>query len=218
MARSGHCQHNGPRDQSVPRMQARWGAAADDGAVAVLVSLVLLFVVFPLLGLGYATYVRGATAGELSRAADSGSLAGAASIPLGDLTFATTAAGGGAGVPLPAGAPDPLALACAQARSAARTDDGFAHDFTVPKPGRAHLSSSFTCDARYLADLDFLDRFGGCARSLSSALTTDPALAPLLAGMKHLLPSLLHPGVEVELSWNMRGPLDSLNPADSGKA
>jgi hypothetical protein len=188
----------------------------DGGAVAILVSLVLLFAVFPLLALGYTTYVRGATGAELSRSADSGSLAGAASIPLGDLSFAVASANAATGVPLPAGAPDPLALACEQASAAAAADDGFARTFTVPAPSASQLSSSFDCTARYLSDLDFLDRFGRCANNLLAGLPVDAALSPLLTGLKHLLPALLRPGVAVELDWDVRGPLDALNPADSG--
>src|SRR3954447_6963208 len=94
----------------------------DDGAVAVLYAIVLMLVLVPSLALGTTTLVRSTTTGELQRAADAGSLAGAASIPFADVNFARTFAAATAGGPTGATlramgldypGHDPLTVACA---------------------------------------------------------------------------------------------------------
>lgn len=64
--------------------------AGDDGAVAVLVALVVVGVLLPVSALGLNTYVRNTTLAELQRSADSAALAGAASIPLSDPQYVRT--------------------------------------------------------------------------------------------------------------------------------
>src|SRR3569623_3694779 len=71
---------NPVRGRSAPRR--------DDGAIAVIVAIVLAFALMPAIALGTGTYVRSTTSAELNRASDTGALAGAAEVPLGNLTFA----------------------------------------------------------------------------------------------------------------------------------
>ncbi|MGH9155939.1 MAG: hypothetical protein ACRD1K_08945 [Acidimicrobiales bacterium] len=186
------------------------------GAIAILVSLVLLAVCFPLAGLGYSAYVRSATSAELQRAADSGALAGAAAIPLGDLNFVTNYVNNltGLAIPLPPGAPDPLGIACTVARKAALEDDGFARNYASPVPDGTVTP---VCTARYAPDIGIVGALTSCLNQLLTPTFLGQLLYPtVIQTLQRTLPGLLSPGIEVTLNWNVRGPLDALNPADNG--
>ncbi|MEO7443619.1 MAG: hypothetical protein ABIW46_08820 [Acidimicrobiales bacterium] len=209
--------------------------------MAIFVSLVLVGAAFPLAGLGYSTYVRGATAAELQRAADSGALAGATAIPLADLT-ALNAYRAAVGVKirrLPSSPPDdPRVIACNQSVRAAQVDDGFSQHYATPTPNG---TTSPDCTAEYTPDLGVLGGITSCVNGIVNfvPLTGLPlVLGPLgllvprlvgglltvlqtntlLANLENLLPALLRPGIKTILTFDVRGPLDALNPADDGTA
>jgi hypothetical protein len=183
------------------------GTARDEGAVAVLYAIVLVFALVPALVVGTTALVRSTTTGELQRAADAGSLAGAAAIPFGDVNFArefVAATAGGAstgqtlrdlGLDYPGD--DPLSVAC--------------DDVALPNATDAHnVSHSYadapTCEARYLSDIDTITAVRQCADALSAPVGGLPALPDL----SPLLPVLIRPGVQVTMSWHVNGPLDSI--------
>ncbi len=169
------------------------GCDRERGAVAVLLSIVLIAVLLPLAAAGLSTYVRAGTAAELQRSADSAALAGARSIPIGNLSVLPPAIG-----PVP---PEPLTVACQQAVSAAAADDAFGEDY----------AGSLACDARYLYDPDFLGRFQTCTTALTGSAIG--ALGALFNTFHGLLPALHHPGVEVTVSRTVGpGPMDALIP------
>ena len=189
----------------------RW--RRDDGAVAVVWAIVLSLLVAPLTGLALTTYVRTGVSAELQRAADAGALAGAASIPLGDLNYLaaylaatnlgpTTAVGTTLATYLPPGAANPLTVACAHAVQSLAVDNGFSGKWAAPH-------GAPTCSARYLPDSSLGATLGGCLTNLLSPV------APLLGGLTvpdvtRLLPALAHPGVEVTVTYKARGPMDEL--------
>ncbi len=194
---------------------------SDDGAIAVLWAIVLAVLAAPLAGLVLASYVRTATVAELQRAADQGALAGAAVVPLGDLNFAkayldATSGGAtsGAGTPLagylPPGPANPLAVACAQARIALAADDGFGARYArphAPASGDGTDPDGPVCTARYLPD----SSLGAALQSCTNALAAGSGVPlPGLPNLSRTIPALVHPGVEVSLTWPVRGPLDGL--------
>ena len=186
----------------------------DRGAVAVLVAIVLAFVLIPLTALASGTYVRATARSELQRSADSGSLAAAAQIPLGDVNFLLNyldATSGGEtsqtlndlGITTYQGE-DPLGVACDVANENATGAS------TV---GNAYATDQPTCKARYLGDPDVLVALRSCATAVTGytgsplGLGTLDELVPSLAG---LLPALLRPGVKVTMSRPVKGPLDNV--------
>ena len=193
-------------------------ARRDDGAVAVLYAFVLAVVLVPLLGVTTTTLVRSTTTGELQRAADAGSLAGAASIPFGDVNFAhqfiAATAGGSTsqtlrnlGLDYPGD--DPLKVACDDVAVPNATDKS--------NVAQAYKAGTPKCEARYLSDKDTLTAVRQCAESLvtSTGLPAPPSLpgvpaVPGLPNLSPLLPVLLHPGVQVTMSWPIAGPMDRL--------
>jgi len=204
----------------------------EQGAIAIFVSLVLLAVAFPLAGLGYSAYVRGATAAELQRSADAGALAGASAIPLADISFVNSyLANVGIQVPLlPTSSPtDPRVIACKVAVRAALADDGFSRSYATPVPNGM---TSPACVAEYTPDLsalggitscvngivNFIPLVGGLLGGLIGGLLNILQTNTLLANLKHLLPALLKPGIKTTLTFKVRGPLDALNPSDDGTA
>lgn len=213
-------------------MRRWWSKRSETGAIAVLVSVVLVGAALPLAGLGYSAHVRGATAAELQRAADSGALAGAAAIPLGDLSFVTTYLNNLVGVPLlppiPGAPLNPLTVACQRARAAALEDDGFSKTWATPAPNG---TTSPTCTAEYTPDQGALGGITSCVAGIVNYTPLSGLLATLLnliqglvngllgaGNIGRLLPGLLEPGIKVTLTWNQRGPLDALNPGDDGTA
>ncbi len=159
-----------------------------------LLALTLGLVLFPLAALGVSTYARSGTVGELQRSADSGALAGAARIPLGDLDSVTS------GV-FP-GAPDAIAIACEQARAALDADDALGEEHTLEE----------TCTARWLADPAFLARFATCM----SNLTLLPA--ELYDPLIKLLPALARSGVELDLERTFDGRANLIDELIAGGA
>ena len=182
------------------------GSARDEGAVAVLYAIVLVFVLLPSLVVGTTALVRSTTTGELQRAADAGALAGAASIPFGDVNFArnfvATTAGGPTGqtlqdMGLTYPGDDPRTVACDDVAVPNATDShNLPDDYKTPP----------TCDARYLSDIDTITAVRQCADALAAPAGGLPALPDL----SPLLPVLIRPGVQVTMSWQVHGPLDSI--------
>ena len=180
----------------------------DDGAVAVVYGILLVFLFVPLIALGTTTYVRSTTAAELQRAADSGSLAGAATIPFGNAHFALdyiNATSDGAttdtlnllGFDYPY--PDPLQIACDQAIRSATDKHNVGSFYAVKKYGAP------TCDRAYVSS-DLV----GAAMACASALGVQPPPLPGQPDLSLLLPALLTPGVKVTLSWKVVGPIDQV--------
>lgn len=200
----------------------------DDGAVAVLVAIVLAFALMPAIALATGTYVRATTRTELQRASDSGALAGAAQVPLGNLTFAdnyldqitgtgvsTTLANLGIADP---SVPDPLKAACTTALTDANDSDNLGHAY----------AGTPACSAKYLAQTGPLNDLQACLNSATQGTLTglggglgglglgglDPT--KLLAQLSPLLPALINPGVAVTLTWHVQSPLDQVLDDSSG--
>src|SRR4051812_46728483 len=198
-------------------MLSRGRGRGDDGAVAVVVALVLAFVMMPLTALGTGAYVRSTSVSELQRSADSGSLAAAASVPLGDINFAVNfldAATDGATTQtlqqlgLHYDHVDPLDIACQVAHDNA----------TAPTAVSAAYADDPTCSASYLSDLDTLASLQSCASGLLSS-GGGPVIGPLgdlVPGLAPLLPALLYPGVKVTMTWHVNGPLDKVFSVGDG--
>jgi Flp pilus assembly protein TadG len=171
----------------------------DRGAIAVLAAILIVGLLIPLSALAMTTHVREGAAAELQRAAEAGALAGAASIPLGNVTFLNSYL---SGLPLNGffipGTPDPLTVACDQARKAIQADGDMNDAFS---PNGTTLPANF-CTAEYLPDATFLSKLGSCL-GLSSLL-------PIVNTTKNVLPALLHGGVKVTLKRSVKGPMDGL--------
>jgi hypothetical protein len=194
----------------------------DHGAVAVLTAIVLAFAMLPALALGTGSYVRSSTATELQRSGDSGALAGAAQIPLGDTTFVTDylnqVTGNGLSTTLNAlglndpDAPDPLVQACSVANNDASNTNNLGHAY----------ASGTTCNAKYLPNDSVISQLTSCVAGLSPANLTGGliglvnsllgtlGLGGLDATLGSLLPALLDPGVEVDMKWHVNAPFDSI--------
>ncbi|HWB66261.1 MAG TPA: hypothetical protein VG708_05490, partial [Mycobacteriales bacterium] len=201
-------------------------ADGERGAVAVIVAIVLAAVLLPAIALGTGAYARSTTGAELNRASDTGALAGAAEIPLGNLTFVDnyldqiTGTGVGAtlqqlGLDDPA-LPDPLGDACAAAIRDATNSDNLAHAY----------ASTPTCDAKYLADDGPLGQVQNCVNNLTGSALNNllnllggllgglglGGLSPtqLVSSLSAALPALLEPGVKVTMTWNVKAPFDQV--------
>jgi hypothetical protein len=216
----------------------------DDGAVAVIVALLLAFALIPALALGTGTYVRSSTSTELQRAADSGALAGAAEIPLGDINFAenylATITGTGVvttlqslGVQNAGQLPDPLVDACKVALADATNTQNLAssyatfdHNSLPPDPAVTTTSDpNAWCKAKYLTDAGVLGSAQNCINSIGglnnlgllSLLNLGlGALSPtkLLSALDGTLPALLEPGIQVTTSWKVKAPFDNVFNSD----
>lgn len=143
----------------------------EEGATAVLLSILLIGVLLPLAAAGLSSYVRTGTIDEVQRSADAGALAGARVMPLGDPEFVRSylnamASGGGSPVIPSFGGPDPLTEACAQARIALLEDDTLGGDYAD--------NGSATCEASYTADSGVLGDLGACVQSLADPVTVVP--------------------------------------------
>jgi hypothetical protein len=195
----------------------------------VIVALVLAFAMIPALALGTGTYVRSSTATELQRAADSGALAGAAEIPLGNLDFAekyiSTITGPGVsttlqnlGIQNDPSLQDPLTDACATAMQDAKNVNNLGHAY----------AGSPTCSAKYLPDDGVLGAAQNCLNSIAglnnitglvglllSALGLG-ALSPtnLFTALEGTLPALLDPAIQVTTTWHVKAPFDSVFGSD----
>ena len=205
----------------------------DDGAVAVIVALVLAFAMIPALALGTGSYVRSVTSTEQQRSADSGALAGASEIPLGDINFAekyisSIPAGGtlsttlqNLGIQNASQLPDPLQDAC----------DVALKDAQQPKNLAVAYSSYNTtswCKAEYMANAGVLGSAQSCLNSIAGlnnltsglgsllSLLGLGALNPtkLLAALSGTLPALLLPGIKVTTNWHVKAPFDSVFGSD----
>lgn len=187
----------------------RTRAAGDDrGAVAVLACIVVVMLLLPAVALAVTAHVREGAAAELQRAAEAGALAGAASIPLGDLSMVNAYAAG-LGLSFPP-ASDPLVIACDQARRAMAADGSMNDAFS---PNGTALPANF-CRAEYSKDPTFLSRLGTCL-NLQGLIGSIPLLGALLSDAlfsqsNTIVPGLLHAGVKVTLTRTVRGPLDTL--------
>ncbi|MCU1693561.1 MAG: hypothetical protein JWM64_2652 [Frankiales bacterium] len=202
----------------------------DDGVVAVLTALLVCFVLLPVAALGLTAYTRSGVAEEMQRAADSGALAGAASLALLDVD---TLLGNGLVnelLPLPETALPVLGStgrACTSALAARGT--------TSTSPLAQAFASPPTCAAVYTPD----PVFSSCTAGLATAVTTltgpvtdrltsllGGLLAPLIGtqitsaidvtnAVDRLVPALAHNGVRVTLGYSVNGPLDALLPGAS---
>ncbi|MGH2719977.1 MAG: hypothetical protein ACRDJO_00050 [Actinomycetota bacterium] len=187
----------------------------EHGAIAILAAIVVLFVALPLAAIGMTTYVREGSLAELQRAADAGALAGAASIPLGDLTFVKAYVDN----PLGLGsyftpAANPLNVACEQAKRALAEDGLFGDEFSAAGPvtlpacsGGSSSVGTFSISTSYLPDVAFADKLIDCLGLQNLPL---PLLTNLLSGARNVLPALLHAGVQVTVTRSVRGPLDGV--------
>ncbi|HVF54126.1 MAG TPA: hypothetical protein VNC78_11070 [Actinomycetota bacterium] len=173
------------------------GRESEQGAIAILLSVVVLFVLLPLSAAGLSAYVRSGTAAELQRSADTGALAGARIIPLGNTSALPPLTG-----PLPSA---PLDVACTRALAALDSDDAI---------GDGYASGTVSCEASWIYDPSFVSNLGSCMTSLTGLTLLNPSIE--LA--RDLLPALHHPGVQVELSRTSEGPLDTLVPGSAPSA
>ena len=189
----------------------RYRVTDERGAIAVLAALVIVTMLLPLAALAVTAHVREGASAELQRAAEAGALAGAAAIPLGDLSMLNAYV---AGTPLNGffgpGVPDPLTIACNQARAAIASDGSMNDAFS---PAGTTLPPNF-CTAVYLPDATILSRLGSCLTSLPLggllAFLIAPVFNLLFSSTKTILPGLLNGGVKVTLTRTVRGPFDSL--------
>jgi hypothetical protein len=205
----------------------------DEGAVAVIVALVLAFAMIPALALGTGSYVRSTTATEQQRAADSGALAGASEIPLGDINFAekyiaSIPAGGtisttleDLGIQNASGLPDPLQDACTVALKDAQQANNLAVAYSS-------YDTSTWCKAEYMADAGVLGSAQTCLNSIAGLNNLTGlaglilrtlglgALDPtkLLTALQGTLPALLEPGIKVTTSWHVKAPFDQVFGSD----
>src|SRR5205823_3534205 len=186
-------------------LACRHRAVTDErGAIAVLAAVVVVTLLLPLAALAVTAHVREGAAAELQRAAEAGALAGASSIPLGDLSM-VNAYVAGLGLSFPPTS-DPLVIACDQARKAIAADGRMNDAFS---PNGTTLPPNF-CKAEYLQDATFLSRLGTCLQSSPLggllALLIKPVFDLLFGQTKTILPGLLHGGVKVTLTRTVRGP------------
>lgn len=180
-------------------------ARRDDGAVAVLYAIVLAGIILPVFAVGSTALVRSTTNGELQRAADAGALAGASAIPFGDVNFAdnylAATIGGGTDrrlrdLGLSYTAEDPLDVACAVAMANASDATGAT---------ASRIATTATCNPTYISSPDVVTQLEDCAQGL-----TGPLSLPNLPDLSPLLPALLYPGVQVDMTWHVTGPFDNL--------
>jgi hypothetical protein len=178
----------------------------DDGAVALVTALVVMFVLLPVAAMGLTAYTRSGVRGEMQRAGDTGALAGAASLGLLDLAGLSVADPLSALVALPA-ASNPYARACAATATAITGDGRLSTAFSnIPScssgPGRTTLGS---CVTGLTGDVD------GLTHRLLGATTVG-------SGLLSLLPALVYNRVQTGLTFTARGPLDDLMGAGSDPA
>ncbi len=142
---------------------------AEEGATAVLLTILLLGALLPLAAIGLSSYVRTGTSDELQRSADAGALAGARLIPLGNPEFvrAYLAAAASPGSLIPTfGGVDPLAEACARARTALIEDSTLGEDYADP--------TAAICEASYTGDSGVLGDLASCLEQLALPVGTIP--------------------------------------------
>ena len=196
-------------------MSIRKAMHEDNGAVAVLYSIVLAFLVVPMLVVGTTTYVRSTTTGELQRASDSGALAGAAMIPFGNTNFVLNyinATSGGAttetlnqlGLNYPS--QDPLVAACDQAQRSATDPSNVGATYAVK-------NGPVNCESDYLSDPTIV----GAAKACAAGLGVQVPPLPGQPDFSSLLPALFHPGVRTTMSWQVIGPLDQMLGGNNSK-
>jgi hypothetical protein len=210
------------QEEEIP-VRRRSAPRRDDGAIAVIVAIVLAFALMPAIALGTGTYVRSTTSAELNRASDTGALAGAAEIPLGNLTFAGDYLNQITGSQLPGttlqqlgisdpAIPDPLQDACKAALRDAQNSSNLGHAYA----GTPTCSASYIPQGGALTDLQscingetqgLLGNLGGLLGGLGLG-GLDPA--KVVADLSPLLPALLTPGVKLTMSWKVKGPLDQI--------
>lgn len=189
----------------------------------------------PALALGTGSYVRSTTATELQSASDSGSLAGASEIPLGNTTFVTDYVNmvtkNGLNTLLSnlglndLGAPNPLTDACAVALNAANDPKNLGHAYATFTG-----SSDLGCTAKYIQNDSAISQLTSCVANLApanlgvsglvlglvDALLGNLGLGGLDNTLESLLPALLDPGVQVNMKWHVNAPFDSLAGSPGG--
>lgn len=180
----------------------------EEGATAVLLSILLIGVLVPLAAAGLSAYVRTGTIDEVQRSADTGALAGARVIPLGNPEFVrnylNAMASGGSPIIPSFGGPDPLAEACARARIALLEDSSLGGDYTD--------IGAAACDAAYTADSGVLGDLGQCLQTLADPVTVVPEVT-----VEVELPGLPDPGpTPGETPAPLPTPLPSPTPTSGG--
>ena len=196
----------------------------EDGAIAIIVSLVFLFILLPASALGLTSYTRSGVLAEKARAADSGALAGAAALTLVNLAVLPPVAN--LQVP-PNSATLALSRACIATTKAATVDDTLSSAFAVGPSG-----STAPCTATYTPETSVRPvRRRDLQRATAdperhAAGHRRPGHPPLIpattigggttgAGsiygiVRNLIPGLLHNGVSVTVNYRVSGPLDAL--------
>jgi hypothetical protein len=187
----------------------------------------------PAVALGTGSYVRSVTNTEQQRAADSGALAGASQIPLGDINFAEKyisliPAGGtisttlqNLGIQNASQLKDPLQAACEVALTDAQQPDNLAVAYSS-------YDKTTWCKAEYIADAGVLGSAQTCLNSIAGlnnltsglgsllSLLGLGALNPtkLLSALSGTLPALLTPGIKVTTKWHVKAPFDAVFGSD----
>lgn len=213
-------------------MSLRSRMRRDDGAIAVVYAIVFAFALAPMLAVGTTTLVRSTTAGELRRSADQGALAGAAAIPFGDINFARNFLAATTGgdtdrqlrqLGLAYDREDPLDIACNDVAVPNATDS---HNVGAQTVGKYRIASDLQCHASYLSDPTVLGALRDCANGLTAPVTGGiPGSLPGVGGLpgtdvpdlSPVLPALLYPGVKVNMTWQVRGPLDQIIDGSGAK-
>ena len=202
------------------RLLQRRRPDGEQGAIAIIVSLVMLFVLLPTVALALTSYTRSAVAGEKQRAADSGALTGAASLTLVDLSHVPNLNV----LTIPPGSTAfALSRACKATVKAEAVDNRLSSTFagapTTCTPGYTPDTSLQPCVNQILGALPALPTLG-------LPPITIPGIPPLIPPIiipggtattgnifdivRSLLPGLLHNGVTVTLDYTVSGPIDAL--------
>lgn len=177
----------------------------DDGAMAILIAIVLTAVAIPVSAYGVTQLVRDGLRGELQRAADQGAVSGASMIPLADPTNLKTLAasnptgvGSTAGL-IPsgwctkgpaelgsvvtssgAGGSCPLDVACKAAMTSLDTDTAYGRHYATPY-------GVPSCSASYSDDSAFFTQLVSCVNGTAASFLGQSTVASL----NSVLPSLL---------------------------
>lgn len=211
-------------------MRARLGLLRtrdDEGAIAILISLVFLFVMLPAVALGMSSYTRDGVRDEKARSADSGALAGAAA-----LTLINTSLPLSTPIVNVKSPPNALAAASTACAAALQVDQTLSTAFASPPgsgtpecvPSLAGNTQLAPCLAATLAAFPLPGGLGSVTiPSLNVPPIVDPltgmVLVPgtsLLVGgtlnlgslLQSLAPGLFNDSLTMTVNYQVAGPLD----------